>query len=417
MRLAGILAVLAVWAILAAPPAAAHVEVLGSTPADGTRLTEPPSSVTIRLSENIGVQKNALRVVDAHGDPVSDGPTTQGETAEQMTIRLKPDLPDGTYLVHYAFVSADSHPVRGGFAFVVGTGPLMNAGGAVSSADGTDTTVDILTRVVRWLGYAGVALAGGVFFLLYCRRTTDKRAHGVARAGCVLIAGTAVLALGLEGAYVTGAGLSRVFALDLLANTLDTAYGKLLILRIVAALALLFVSRRASSSSGYENAAIVSGFVVLLTSSAAGHAITTKIMFLSLIGDLAHYGAMAIWLGGVVQLALCARHEDLPQAMARFSPIAKVCVAVIVVSGALLSAAYLGSVSAVFTTTYGLLLLGKLVGFAVLLVLADRCRAAVRAHSSGTTLVQVRTALIAEVAIAAVVLGIAAAVATIGTPG
>ncbi|GAA3011032.1 copper resistance CopC/CopD family protein [Actinokineospora diospyrosa] len=417
MRLAAILAVLAVWAILAAPPAAAHVEVLGSTPTDGTRLTEPPSAVTIRLSENIGIQKNAMRVVDVHGDPVSEGPVTQGETAEQMTIRLKPDLPDGTYLVHYAFVSADSHPVRGGFAFVVGNGPLMNAGGAVSSADGTDTAVDILTRVVRWLGYAGVALAGGVFFLLYFRPTDDKRAHGVARAGCVLIAGSAVFALGMEGAYVTGAGLSRVFAPDLLANTLDTAYGKLLILRIVAAGVLLYASRRAATSFGYQNTAIVSGFLILLTSSAAGHAITTQIMFLSLVGDLAHYGAMALWLGGVVQLALCARHEDLPQAMARFSPVAKICVAIIVISGALLSAAYVGSVSALFTTAYGLLLLAKLAGFVVLLALADRCRRAVDARSTGTTLVRVRTALVAEVAIAAVVLGIAAAVATIGTPG
>ncbi|GAA3030564.1 copper resistance CopC/CopD family protein [Actinokineospora globicatena] len=427
MRLAGLLAVLFCWAVLAAPPASAHVEVLGSTPADGARLTEVPTEVRIQLSENVGVQKDALRVVDVHGEPVSEGRVTQGATAEELTIKLKPGLPDGTYLVHYAFVSADSHPVRGGFAFVVGDGPLMNAGGAVSDADGTDTGVDVLTRVVRWVGYTGVALAGGLVFLLYCRNTRDQVGRKVVQAGCVIVAGAGILALGVEGAYVTGAGLSRVFAPDLLANTLETAYGKLLVLRVIAAVVLLLAARRLLTSeretSAAANTAIIAGFVVLLSSAAAGHAITTKVMFLSLIADLAHYGSMALWLGGVVQLALLANHDDLAAALTRFSPIAKVSVAVIVLSGVLMSAAYLGSVSAVWSSTYGVLLLGKTVGFVVLLALADRCRVAARQGiAGGTTLVGVRTTtlrrvLVTEVTIAAAVLAIAAVVATTGTPG
>ncbi|SES41888.1 copper resistance CopC/CopD family protein [Actinokineospora terrae] len=429
MRLAGLLAALFCWAVLAAPPAAAHVDVLGSSPADGTRLTTPPTQVSIRLSENVGVQKDALRVEDVHGEVVSQGRVTQGATAEELTIRLEPDLPDGTYLVHYAVVSTDSHPVRGGFAFVVGDGPLMNAGGAVSNADGTDTAVDVLTRVVRWVGYAGVALAGGLVFLLCCRPTRDSVGQGAVRAGCVVITVTGVLALGLEGAYVTGAGLSRVFAPDLLANTLESAYGKLLILRVIAAVVLMVIARRMlSTDAGREkpahtNTAIIAGFVVLLSSAAAGHAITTKVMFVSLLADLSHYGAMAVWIGGVVQLALLAGHEDMAVALTRFSPIAKVSVAVVVLSGVLMTASYLGSVQALWSSTYGVLLLGKTAGFVVLLALADRCRVAVREGiAGGTTLVGVRTealrrVLVTEVVIAAAVLGIAAVVATTGTPG
>nr|WP_285508477.1 CopD family protein [Actinokineospora sp. NBRC 105648] len=436
MRLSALLAVLACWAVLAAPPALAHVEVVGSTPVGGARLAGAPSVVSVRLSENVGIQKDALRVVDARGQVVSDGPVFQpGEVAEEMAVRLRPGLGDGTYLVQYAFVSADTHPVRGGFAFVVGDGPLMNASGAVS--DTTDNgSVAVLTKVVRWVGYLGVALAGGVLFLLYCRPrgTADPRARALMLGGCALAAVGGVLTLGMEGAHVTGADLSRVFAPELVANTLDSAYGKLLVLRVVAALGLAFVARRLFAGppprlrSRYENLAMVSGFLLLLTSAAAGHAIAAEVMFVTLLADLAHYGAVAVWLGGVVQLALCAwrpqPEEDLGAVMARFSSVAKVSVAVIVISGGLLGVAYVGSVAALVDTPYGLLLLGKLAGFALLLVLADRCRRAVRqglTGTSGSTLVGVRVGtlrrvLAAEVVVAAAVLAVAAVVATTAPP-
>ncbi|WP_026421219.1 CopD family protein [Actinokineospora inagensis] len=430
MRLAGILSVLACWAVLAAPPAVAHVAILGSTPAEGTRLTSAPGLVSVRLSENIGIQANSLKVVDVRGATVSTGPVFQpGDDAEEVAIRVKPGLPDGTYLVQYAFISEDSHPVRGGFGFVVGTGPLINASGAISAADSTDPTVDVATRAVRWLGYAGVVLAGGLVFLLYCRPTHGPVARRLVLGGCVLIGGSAILSLGLEGAYVAGAGLSRVFAPDLVATTLAAAYGKLLVVRTVAALALFIAARRLSDGARnrgrFENIAMVSGFLVLLSSAAAGHAISTQVMFLSLLADLAHYAGIAVWLGGVVQLALCARQgKDLGPAMARFSPIAKISVAVVVLSGALMSVAYLGSVSALVDSTYGLLLLGKVIGFGLLLVLADQCRLAVRRNAtapSGTTLVEteigtLRRVLVIEVALAAAVLAVAAVLVTTGPP-
>ncbi|UMP01029.1 copper resistance protein CopC [Amycolatopsis sp. EV170708-02-1] len=126
-RLFALLALVAAWfgvAVLTAAPASAHVELLSSNPADGARLTSTPALVSITLSENIGIQPNSIKVVDHQGTDVVSGPVFQpGQVAEEVAVKLEPDLPDGSYLVEYAFVSADSHPVRGTIAFVIGTGP------------------------------------------------------------------------------------------------------------------------------------------------------------------------------------------------------------------------------------------------------------------------------------------------------
>ena len=41
-----------------------------------------------------------------------------------MDVSLQPDLPNGTYVVSWRALSADSHPVSGGFVFVVGDATL-----------------------------------------------------------------------------------------------------------------------------------------------------------------------------------------------------------------------------------------------------------------------------------------------------
>ncbi|HEY3482453.1 MAG TPA: copper resistance protein CopC, partial [Streptomyces sp.] len=307
------------WLLFAAPPASAHVEIISSTPADGSRLGGAPPVVSVRLSENIGIQPNSLQVVNQQGERADTGPVFQpGDVAEEVAVRLRPGLPDGSYLVEYAFVSADSHPVRGTFAFVIGAGPLITSAGAVSAATGTDAAVDALFTAFRWVSFVAVALLGGLVFALYCRPAArvDPRVLRILSLGCLLTGLTAVAALVLQGPYTAGRGVSAVFDPDLLTATLRVAYGKLLLLRLVAAGVLWWLVRRLLVPEGelrehlrgrYENLTMVAGFVVLLSFSATGHAVSDSLMFFSITADIAHFGAMAVWIGGLVQLALCLR--------------------------------------------------------------------------------------------------------------
>ncbi|WP_410589897.1 copper resistance CopC/CopD family protein [Amycolatopsis sp. lyj-23] len=439
-RALALLALLAGWLLVTAAPASAHVEITSSTPADGARLTAAPSLVSITLSENIGIQPRSIKVVDLEGRQVDSGPVFQpGAVAEQVGVRLRPDLPDGSYLVEYAFVSADSHPVRGTLAFVVGAGPLVTSAGAVSAATGTDPVVDATATAARWLAYLGVVLLGGLAFVVLCRPAarTDRRARRLLTAGAGLVAVTAVAAFVLQGPYAAGRNIEAVFDTGLLADTLRVAYGKLLLLRLaaVAAFALL-VPRLLRPDlpdrlrSRHENLAVVTGFVLLLTFSATGHPVTDPVLFFSVGADLVHFGAIAVWAGGLVQLALClyrpAPDEDLGPVATRFSRIAASSVAAIAVSGAVLAIRIMPSLTSLWTTKFGLLVLLKAAGFALLLAVASRSRRvvqrglAVPGPSSGTTITtdlrKLRQAVAVEVLLSVVVLALAALL-TVTAPG
>jgi len=439
-RAAALLLFLGGLLLLGASPASAHVQIISSTPGDGSRLSAAPAQVSVRLSENIGIQPNSLHVVDRQGAPADTGPVFQpGENAQEFAIRLRPGLPDGSYLIEYAFVSADSHPVRGTFAFVVGNGPLITSAGAVSAATGTDGVVNALFTTFRWVSFLAVALLGGLVFVQTCRPAgrTDPRARALLRIGCGLAAATAVAGFFLQGPYVAGKGLSALFDPSMIEATWRVAYGKLLVLRLVAAgtlavlLPRLLVPADALSQRlrfRYENIALVSGLVVLLSFSATGHAITDPILLLSISADMAHFGAIAIWAGGLAQLALCLRRpapdEEVGPVVERFSRIAAIAVCVIVVSGTYLAFRYVPSVSALWTTTYGRLLLLKLAGFALLLALANVSRQAMFRGITGrgrgvltAELTRLRLAVGAEVALLAVVLGLAAMLSSISPAG
>jgi copper transport protein len=225
-----------------------------------------------------------------------------------------------------------------------------------------------------------------------------------------------------------GESLSGVFSLSSLERTLSLPHGKLLVLRLVAVAGLAVLIRRLLVPPGslterarfrYENLAMVTGFLVLLSFSASGHAVSDSVPFFTITADLAHLGGMAVWLGGLVQITLCLRRsgsdEELQQALTRFSPLAAISVGIIAVSGAYLSVRIVPSFSALWTTTYGILLLLKLTGFVGLLGLANLGRIAVRRRMAAggvATATRMRVTVATEVGIATVVLLLAAILST-----
>ncbi|HET6712001.1 copper resistance D family protein, partial [Amycolatopsis sp.] len=312
----------------------------------------------------------------------------------------------------------------------VGTGPLVTSAGAVSAATGTDAAVDAASTAVRWLAYLGVVLLGGLAFVVLCRPAarTDPRARRLLSGGAALVAATTAAAFLLQGPYAAGRDFEAVFDTGLLADTLRVAYGKLLLLRLAAVAVFAALLPRLLRPelpdrlrARYENVAMVTGFVVLLTFSATGHPVTDRVMFFSVSADLVHFGAIAVWAGGLVQLALClyrpAPGEDLVPVATSFSRMAAGAVTAIAISGALLAIRIMPSLSSLWTTRFGLLVLLKVAGLALLLAVASRSRRLVQRGLTnpepGTTKVatdlrKLRLAVTAEVAISVVVLALAA---------
>jgi copper transport protein len=114
-------------------------------------------------------------------------------------------------------------------------------------------------------------------------------------------------------------------------------------------------------------AAAAAGVASLVCASLSGHAWTAPSKALAVPVDLAHLVAVAVWLGGLVGLAVVLRRAADPPALVRwFSAAALVSVAVVVVTGTISGVVQVRTLDGLTSTGYGQLLLAKVAGFGVL---------------------------------------------------
>jgi copper transport protein len=391
-RIFAVLALLGAWAVLAvggATPALAHATVAGSDPAESSRLQAAPTKVTVTFSEDVGVGAGFLKVVDGKGNTVSQGSATTN--GRDVSVPLASGLGDGSYIVSYRITSADSHPIDGAFAFVVGDGPLIAATGTVLGG-GTDGVVSDVFTVARWISFVGIVLFGGLAFLVLCwpRGRVDPRARKLIWYGWWGTTAGAVLGLVLQGPYAAGTGLLDVLDTGLLKTTLATTYGRMLCGRLVllGALAVLTVrilrepERTAEKARARdEDLAAICGLGVLATYGGVGHAAAGSTPTLALLSDTTHLAAASVWLGGLVLLAACLlprrRAGELAEALPRFSKLALGCVAVLTVTGTYQAWREIWPIPALWSTGYGQILIAKVAGFLLIVAVAYFSRQAV----------------------------------------
>src|SRR3954454_12338504 len=153
-------------------PAAAwgHATVEGTSPLSGQTVKREPALIEFRFTEPVEGNFGAIRVYDSKSRRVEGGDSFHPSgTGAPLAVKLKPGLPDGTYTATYRVISADSHPVSGGFVFSIGT--ASGAGATVSDLlkdrGSTGDVTQFFYGAARTAMYVATAIAiGGVFFLL-----------------------------------------------------------------------------------------------------------------------------------------------------------------------------------------------------------------------------------------------------------
>jgi len=322
-----------------APAAFAHATLEHSSPGSGSVLKQPPTKVILTFAESVGVAHGDIEVYDDHLHRVdlndAGHPTGSGDT---VGVRLAPDLHRGTYSVTWRVISADSHPISGGYTFSVGAPSMVTGKPPVLS--GGHRSVGILLGAMRLLGYFGlIAGAGGLAFLLIWRegRTEPllrRITGGGFAAGVVSAAGLFII----QAPYAQGSSLAHLFDGDLLNLVAHSHYGRAVAIRL--ALWLTAATAVTLWLHGVRRAAwLVVPLVVALpvTWAVAGHGDTGSDVWLSLASESLHVLAVAVWMGGLVVLsAHLLRREDRELIFAvlpRFSTVGLMSVATIVVTG------------------------------------------------------------------------------------
>ena len=168
-------ALVAALALTGAIPAAAHNELVGSTPADGATVATAPREVVLEFDQPVQEPFTQVAVLDAaDGHHERDEPLIDGVTVTQGLDDLVP----GTYRISYRLGSADGHPITGTLTFTV-TPPATStetttaepSPEVVTPAAATSTTEQASnTSTLLLVGGLAVVVLGAVVYLMTGRQ-------------------------------------------------------------------------------------------------------------------------------------------------------------------------------------------------------------------------------------------------------
>jgi copper transport protein len=407
-------AVLGALAVLVpAAPASAHAVLLRTSPAQNSTVAAAPSDVVLTFSEPVSPVPNKIRIVGPDGRPADDGPVrTNGS---DVIVPLDPDAARGTYLVTFRVISADSHPVTGAFTFSIGApspgGPPTDT--EVSTGSGVPT---IAMAVVRYLGYGGLVLLVGaalVLGLLWPQRLDKQGPARVAWIGAAVVAVATVAELVLEVPYVTGSSLFDAGG-DAWQEVLSSRFGTAHLVRLgVLGVSLILLRPLVRGTSWGSDRVLLAvlATVGFATWSVSGHPGASPVPMVTVVADMIHIGSMSVWLGGLLMLFLFLLPQGNAAELSAIVPVwsrwATYAVATLVLTGVAQGLVQIGSLSSLFSTTYGWLLVIKVTLVAGTLAVAWQSRrlvAPIATETPGATH-KLRMIVLYEVAVLAMVLG------------
>lgn len=415
-----------------APPAGAHAAVDSTTPASGAVLQAPPEELVIRFNQRVAADDDSLQLHDASGARVPVGELERADGGRTLRVPVR-RLEEGGYVVTYRVVSEDGHAINGGVTWRLGRAAAdvdQTVLEELLNAEGGETTVRAVAAATRGLLFAAlIVLVGGLVFVLaiWPAGAADARMRRVlVLAGAVAVVTTAFGA-GLQGAETSGGSLGDALLPRAAVDTLDTDFGRaalarLVLVAVLTCVALVVTSARARSTP-WRLGTLAASAGALLTLTLSGHARTGRWLTLAVPLDLVHLGAAAVWIGGlaVVALVVLPRGDEADSGVveARFSRVALAAVAAVVGTGTVQGLRQLGELEGLRTTSYGRLLVMKVAAVAVVVVLGALSRSLVRARLAPPVEGEdgdvedpadlkraLRRSVGAEVAIAAVVLGL-----------
>ncbi len=387
------------------PRIAAHAELASSDPAADALLTTAPESLALSFTEPVttGAGSPSVRLIDDQGreqhltdlSVVPDAPTEV-----RMNVQ---DLGPGTYTVAWSVLSdTDGHTLSGSFAFRIGGG---RAPTAATVADGGPRAWAVATR---WLTFLGAALlAGGAVFAL---AIAPGALQSIRVARVVAIGAAAGLAAtGLEPLLYT-----RLPPEGVGDPSLRTAFEALpdawwyrppaMLLGLGLAIGWWWIAHRGRFLSPFAAiAAGGSGLAALLGLSLTGHGAGRDTWrWLAVGSDVVHQWSIAIWVGALCALVVSGAREDgaAPQRIgrraliglgsrgtsdpiSRFSRLALPLVVVGVATGVLNAGLVLPAVERLIDSTYGRIILGKVLILLPILLLAAFHRSRIRIHVAG----------------------------------
>ena len=399
----------------------AHAHLVKSTPAANAQLTTPPDAIHLWFSEAPELAFTRIALIGPAGDTVPlRAATKDPKDRMEISVAIPTTLAAGKYTVSWRTAADDGHPTHGTFAFTVlpGTAAASAASGAPAQGDtspaaasgsaaagsaqptmsatqpatsSASTAFDAsspLYVAVRAVSFVALlALLGAAAFYLLVLGALRSRAAldttvldraarraawlGVGAAFLLLIAAVARLYAESYAVYgATGdAGMQQMRAM-----LGHTVWGWGWIAQAAAALIalLLLISLTRTSTRGKWMAAALAIAALAFTPALSGHAAASPhLAALAILIDGVHVIGAGGWLGTLLVVVLVGipvgltlgtaqRGRAIADLVNAFSPLALTFAGLTAVTGIANAWLRLGTLPALWESTYGRTLIVKL---------------------------------------------------------
>jgi copper transport protein len=366
------LAPLALVAVLA-PAAFAHSTLLETEPARDRVVEHSPKRVVLHFDEPVETALGSITVYDGEGERVDAGEIKR-PAPESVAAAIDGRLERGTYTVAWRVISADSDPINGAWVFHVQAPGAQPAGVAAEVLEDTPFVTSAFYLGGRFLDFALLLVCvGGTASLVYALRfaaeQVRRRLLAIVAAVAAALAVVSLVELGLQGAAAEGTNLGQGFQWDVVSSVTDTRFGHYALARAGIAAALCGVALVARAQGGRPSAptmvaALMLAAGLVVTPGLSGHASVSGPV--SIVADAAHVQAAGVWTGGLAFVVLGLvltrnnRWELAATSVPRFSTMAVVSVAILIVAGAVNGYLQVRAWRGLWDTEYGILLLVKI---------------------------------------------------------
>jgi copper transport protein len=347
----------------------AHAMLVGSDPpADGVVSTSP-GQIRLVFSEQIEPSMATIAIV--RGDGRVERVPVRGDPHDvNAIVGPVPQLTPGAYRVTWRVVSADGHPVGGSYVFWIGarsaTPPPPNGfdGPAMPTTWGpTIRGAPAVPALLRGLAVGcAMALTGMLLFFSWPREVAvDATA---ARRIMRWLAWATPLAFILNfGAWIMNVTPTHSITSEALRGAMGSGLVQIELWRLALAVlvlwALLLLRR--------PRVALALGLALITLSGATGHSAAIHPLQATPAKAL-HLVSASVWFGGLLWLLSCRYLESavFEREAIRVSGLALWSLIAVLLSGVLMSYFFLTSPSDLLRTSYGGVLLAKIVGFIAL---------------------------------------------------
>ena len=350
-----------------------HTALQSSNPAAGDTLGVVPEQLELRFTGPIEQSGSEVVLVDGLGERTVLLPAGDGDS--RSIVRGLPPLTAGGYRVEWRALAADGHPVEGSFVFyVAGAQTGEAAGGATLQelrapppGELAGEPIPIAAALLRAGGIGALATLAGLLLLAgWFASTQAGRTWTLilvfAWVAPVLLAGHALAWV----AYAFGADAGP----DPIRQLLSNVPGRVEVARFgLAALTLWAVAlaRRPRLGALFAVAAV-------LVSGLAGHSLSFVPEVL-VPARAIHVAGLTLWAGGLLLLlATRGRGEEFQQLVGTVSSLSLAAIGLLAVTGVAHILLYPMGLVVLATSTYGALLIAKIVGFVTLVGFGARAR-------------------------------------------